>query len=150
MKELKLGLEKARKIINSKKGIYILELFAKEEFSISVKKFIGVKFPKGYYYYIGSAQKNLNSRIERHLKKKKKIHWHIDHLTTHKFINITTPFIIPNAAKNMEVEIANNFVEFFDTKIIAKGFGNSGTKETKTHLFYTAEPIPFSKFDIFN
>ncbi len=137
------------KTTNSNKGIYILELFAKEVFTISAKKFIDNNFPKGYYYYIGSAQKNLKSRIERHLRKEKVIHWHIDHLTTHKSIESIIPFIIYDGEKHLEAEIANNFVEYFGTQIIVKGFGNSDTKETKTHLFYKNQPIPFSKFDIF-
>lgn len=131
------------------KGIYILELFADKDFTISAKKFIGVTFPKGYYYYIGSAQKNLTSRIERHLRKEKITHWHIDHLTTHKYINITNTFIIPDAEKNIEAEIANNFVTYFDAQIVVQGFGNSDTKETKTHLFYSNTKITTSKFDIF-
>ena len=146
---LKLGLEKVLKTINSNKGIYILELFAKEVFAISAKKFLDVTFPKGYYYYIGSAQKNLKSRIERHLRKDKVIHWHIDHLTTHKLIEKIIPFIIPDGEKKLEAEIANSFIFYFDAQIIADGFGNSDTKETKTHLFYKSEPIPFSKFDIY-
>lgn len=134
----------------SNKGIYILELFAREDFQILAKKFIGITFPKGYYYYIGSAQKNLKSRIERHLKKEKIVHWHIDHLTTHKSIIIENPFILQNAEKNVEAEIANNFVEYFDAQIIVTGFGNSDTKETKTHLFYKKSSIPSNNFDIFN
>ncbi len=130
----------------SNKGIYILELFADKDFIISAKKFIGVTFPKGYYYYIGSAQKNLKSRIERHLRKEKIIHWHIDHLTTHKSINITNTFIIPKAEKNIEAEIANNFVDYFDAQIVVNGFGNSDTKETKTHLFYRESEIEISAF----
>ena len=131
------------------KGIYILELFADKDFTISAKKFIGVTFPKGFYYYIGSAQKNLKSRIERHHKKEKIIHWHIDHLTTHESINLTNTFIIPEAEKNIEAEIANNFVLYFDAQIVVNGFGNSDTKGTKTHLFYKIDPIHISKFDIF-
>ena len=131
------------------KGIYILELLAKKDFTISAKKFVDVKFPKGYYYYIGSAQKGLTSRIARHKRKDKIIHWHIDHLTTNKSTSNINSFIIPNAEKTLEVEIANNFVNYFDTKIIATGFGNSDTKETKTHLFYKSKPIPFSEFYIF-
>jgi len=112
---------------NHNKGIYILELFANKNFQISAKKFIGVTFPKGYYYYIGSAQKNLKSRIDRHLRKEKIIHWHIDHLTTHNSIKVINSFIIPEAEKTLEAEIANNFEKYFNAKIIVEGFGNSDT-----------------------
>jgi Uri superfamily endonuclease len=133
-------------MIVSNKGIYILELFAEQEFSISAKKFVGITFPRGFYYYIGSAQKNLKSRIERHTRIEKKVHWHIDHLTTHKYINIFNVFLILDAAKNIEPNIANNFIKYFDAEIIVTGFGNSDTKETKTHLFYKNAPIKLTEF----
>ncbi|MCF6270942.1 MAG: GIY-YIG nuclease family protein [Melioribacteraceae bacterium] len=144
--ELKLGLEKVQKTTNSDKGIYILELFAEKDFSISAKKFIGFTFPKGYYYYVGSAQKNLKSRIARHLRRKKKVHWHIDHLTTHNSVKTLNSFIIPEAEKIIEAEIANNFVNYFDAQIIVEGFGNSDTKETKTHLYYKKGKIKGFEF----
>ena len=37
----------------------------------------------GKYIYVGRAKKNLISRLKRHLKKQKKIRWHIDYLTSH-------------------------------------------------------------------
>ena len=142
---------------NYNSGVYILELFAKKDFLITNNKFKNTIFPKGFYYYIGSAQKNLISRINRHLAKQKKIHWHIDYLTTHKSIRITKTFIFPNAEKHFEAEIANNFCNYFGTKIKVEGFGNSDTKETKSHLFFKDKTIPVSlihkfypKFEILN
>ncbi|PIQ09169.1 MAG: endonuclease III [Ignavibacteriales bacterium CG18_big_fil_WC_8_21_14_2_50_31_20] len=132
---------------NYDSGIYILELFAKENFLIANNKFNNVTFPKGFYYYIGSAQKNLKSRIYRHLAKQKKIHWHIDFLSTHKSLKISNVFVIPNALKVVEAEIANSFVEYFNAKIIAEGFGNSDTKETKTHLFFKNKQLSNSVFE---
>lgn len=133
-------------MIISNKGIYILELFAEQEFSISAKKFEGISFPKGFYYYIGSAQKNLKPRIERHIRGKKKVHWHIDHLTTHKDVNIVNVFTILDAPKDIEKKVANNFIKYFDAEIIVTGFGNSDTNETKTHLFYNNAPIKLTEF----
>ena len=38
-------------------------------------------FPAGRYIYTGSAKRNLEARIARHLSKKpKRMHWHIDYL----------------------------------------------------------------------
>lgn len=39
-----------------------------------------ITFCSGCYVYIGSAQKNLRQRIERHLRKEKRLFWHIDYL----------------------------------------------------------------------
>ena len=134
------------RITDSNSGIYILELHAGEEFQIPVKKFNEFTLKEGYYYYIGSAQKNLSQRITRHFRTAKKVHWHIDHLTTNKNIVIKTAYVIPDAPKNLEEEIANNFPSLLNGEIILKGFGNSDTKGSITHLFYKSVRIPYSHF----
>ena len=40
-------------------------------------------FNAGYYMYIGSAKANLTKRIERHKRKRKKMHWHLDYFRSH-------------------------------------------------------------------
>jgi Uri superfamily endonuclease len=37
-------------------------------------------FPAGLYCYTGSALRNFEARIRRHLSPVKKLHWHIDYL----------------------------------------------------------------------
>jgi Uri superfamily endonuclease len=37
-------------------------------------------FPAGHYVYTGSALRNFEARVDRHLAQAKKIHWHIDYL----------------------------------------------------------------------
>jgi Uri superfamily endonuclease len=38
------------------------------------------RFAAGRYVYTGSARRNLEARIARHLSSAKKLRWHIDHL----------------------------------------------------------------------
>lgn len=38
-----------------------------------------IEFEPGIYLYIGSARNGLSGRIARHLRKEKKIFWHIDY-----------------------------------------------------------------------
>ncbi|MDR1935582.1 MAG: GIY-YIG nuclease family protein [Candidatus Accumulibacter sp.] len=38
------------------------------------------EFPAGLYCYTGSARRNFEARIRRHLSPAKKLHWHIDYL----------------------------------------------------------------------
>lgn len=40
-----------------------------------------IKFSKGHYAYIGSAQNSVEKRLQRHFSSDKKLHWHIDYLT---------------------------------------------------------------------
>lgn len=37
-------------------------------------------FPAGQYVYTGSALRNIEARVRRHLSATKKLHWHIDYL----------------------------------------------------------------------
>ena len=37
-------------------------------------------FPAGCYVYTGSARRNFEARIARHLRKEKTLRWHIDYL----------------------------------------------------------------------
>jgi len=61
------------------KGTYLL--FLKVERDTFVKSKSKEWYIKaGLYVYVGSAFNNLEKRIERHLKKEKKKHWHIDFL----------------------------------------------------------------------
>ena len=39
-------------------------------------------FPAGRYVYTGSARRNLDARVERHIRHDKTLHWHIDYLLT--------------------------------------------------------------------
>ena len=67
------------------------QLFIKivEEINLKVGKLGRFIFPAGYYVYTGSAKKNIDKRIERHLAKKKKLHWHVDYLLNNDAVKIT-------------------------------------------------------------
>ena len=121
-------------------GIYILELLVQESFLINSIKKTGVKnFRPGYYYYVGSAQKNLISRLERHLRKEKKVHWHIDHLTTRNDVIITNVFVAEEAARSLECEMADNLSKLKSVIFFPENFGNSDCNKCKSHLLYSAE-----------
>ena len=64
------------------KGSYVLVLRLDEPRSINVGKLGRVCFRPGVYLYFGSALSGLSGRIQRHLRREKKVHWHIDHLTS--------------------------------------------------------------------
>jgi len=62
------------------RGSYLVSLKLAERAKIAIGKLGRVKFPKGYYLYVGSARKDLNRRIERHRRIRKTKFWHIDYL----------------------------------------------------------------------
>ncbi len=130
---------------NISSGIYLLEIYAAKDFQIMLKKFSAVHFKNGFYYYVGSAQRNLHHRILRHIKKNKKPHWHIDHLTNNSCTRISKVFIIDSAAKPAETELASSLSSRLKLDDSITGFGNSDTSKSKTHLFYSKDPIDYSQ-----
>ena len=72
------------------KGTYALVMSLKSEVAIVVGRLAvngktcagsEITFPPGYYVYFGSAHGGLSARVSRHLKREKRLHWHIDYLT---------------------------------------------------------------------
>ncbi len=63
------------------KGSYVLVLHLSQDRRLEVGKLGRLQFPSGYYLYFGSALNGLAGRIRRHLRREKKLHWHIDFLT---------------------------------------------------------------------
>ncbi|MBN2283574.1 MAG: DNA/RNA nuclease SfsA [Deltaproteobacteria bacterium] len=62
------------------RGSYLLILHVPEGGNIGIGKLGTIAFSAGHYIYVGSAQAGLTKRIERHLRKRKRFHWHIDYL----------------------------------------------------------------------
>ena len=62
------------------RGDYIVVLQLKRDRRIEVGGLGKVRFRKGYYLYVGSAMKDLGKRLDRHRRRTKRMHWHIDHL----------------------------------------------------------------------
>lgn len=62
------------------RGIYVPVISLSCSVNVTVGKLGTLRFEKGLYAYIGSAQVALERRIERHLRKEKHVFWHIDYL----------------------------------------------------------------------
>src|SRR6266436_1806252 len=63
-------------------GCYSLIIDLKRKKRLRVGKLGEAIFPAGTYVYTGSGMKGLGPRLRRHCTRKKKMHWHIDHLLT--------------------------------------------------------------------
>jgi Uri superfamily endonuclease len=131
-------------IYSVKSGIYLLEIKAATDFQVNIKKFKGVTFPAGYFYYVGSAQKNFGSRIRRHLSADKTIHWHIDHITTVETNRIKKIYFIKDVGRYVEIDLADKLMSKLNCKVIVEKFGSSDTPESITHLVYSRRPLSYS------
>lgn len=127
---------------NKNSGIYLLEIRLKKAEDIKVGALGVCQFKPGYYYYIGSAQKNLKSRVERHFKAEKKFHWHIDYLLAKAEINNYYSF---KAAKSFECKLFNYLNDIEKFKVPIDGFGSSDCK-CISHLLYTEEKLDLKEY----
>ena len=111
------------------KGSYILIIELKYNSIIPIGKNKERRFCKGYYIYVGSALNGLSQRIQRHMRKQKKIHWHIDYLLKHaRIINV----FYKKSTIREECNIARKLERIL---ILIPDFGNSDCN-CRSHLFY--------------
>jgi Uri superfamily endonuclease len=107
--------------IGLRSGIYVLALQVNANMRTSVGSLGVVRFDKGVYAYVGSAQIGLAKRIERHLRMKKKKFWHIDSLLDDGRVSVMRVFY-KVAAKREECRTAQTLGKY---GVIVAGFGCS-------------------------
>lgn len=86
------------------KGIYTLLTKLDKQQIIGIGKLGKIPFSAGYYAYIGSARNGLESRLARHLKKEKALHWHIDYFLQKAGIEA---IVYSETEKDMECIVAS-------------------------------------------
>jgi len=112
-------------------GLYQLVVKLEETRVITVGRHGRYSFPAGYYVYTGSAMQGLESRIARHLRKTKRMRWHIDYLVQYGQI-----IAVKRYCNGLSECKLNGMVEKLPgSRIIAQGFGSSDCR-CSTHLFH--------------
>ena len=108
---------------------YQIHISLKKNIEIQIGQLGIFKFPRGLYIYSGSAKKNIDQRIKRHLLQSKKLFWHIDYFLANKDTEI-----IKIEKKNIsECDLNKNT----KGKSIVCGFGSSDCiNNCKSHLIY--------------
>jgi len=111
-------------------GVYVLVISVRDNTIINVGALGSVRFERGLYAYVGSAQNNLEKRIKRHLSRVKKKFWHIDYLLGNRFVNVVGVFY-KEAEKSEECGIARKLSE---NSVPVLNFGCSDC-DCVSHLF---------------
>jgi len=89
-------------------------------------------FPAGRYIYTGSARRNLEARIARHLRKEKALRWHIDWLRSASGVKVT------QVQRSSKDECTLN--QQIPGKNVVPGFGASDCRNgCGSHLRYLGE-----------
>lgn len=117
------------------KGIYILLIELTDDIDADIGALGTKHFQRGIYAYVGSAQTNLEKRISRHFRFKKRIFWHIDYLLNDHAAKPIKVFF-KTAPKTVECAIAAEISQQNESIL---GFGCSDCK-CKSHLFYIKNP----------
>lgn len=113
-------------------GLYQLLLYLPENKRIIVGSKGVSNFNAGYYIYTGSAKRNLNARVSRHIKHKKKLRWHIDYLTSRALCIAHRCYLTPSFS---ECELHNATLKLSNASMPVKGFGASDCR-CYSHLTY--------------
>lgn len=110
------------------KGAYILLINLENDMDIRVGSLGTLHFSSGNYCYVGSARGpgGIEARVKRHLKKEKKLRWHIDYLMEHS--EVEKVFIKEDGD---EIETAGEISKIFES---IPGFGASDSP-LSSHLF---------------
>ena len=118
---------------NHDEGCYVILLEIEEDQEIQIGSLGLVEFPKGWYVYCGSAKKNLTARVNRHLRIRKGIHWHLDYLRQIAKQAVGIPF---RTQDEIEHSLSTDLSELADWKI--DGFGCSDC-DCDSHLYGFSE-----------
>jgi Uri superfamily endonuclease len=96
---------------------YQLVIQLDEAATLTVGRLGSFTFPAGRYVYTGSARRNMEARIRRHLSQTKRLRWHIDYLLAHRRARVV------DVIRSNEPECALN--RRTTGRIVAPGFGAS-------------------------
>jgi len=125
------------------RGAYLLVVHLNEGRTIEVGTLGSRAFPKGFYVYVGSAMQNLAARVERHLRARKSLRWHVDYLCAEADRILPLPI---RSSVRLECEMARTLAKVL--RPATPGFGSSDCR-CKTHLFYSkANPLEIPSFHV--
>jgi len=96
---------------------YQLLIDVTESVQVIVGRLGSFHFPAGLYVYTGSALRNFEARVKRHLSPAKKMHWHIDYLLAAQGVGVREVFCFSEAECVVNQRTGG--------EIVVAGFGSS-------------------------
>ena len=128
-------------------GAYLLLIRLTVALRPEITRFPDAVLTPGWYAYAGSANGpgGLRARVNRHLRKGKSRHWHIDHLT-----EAAKEIIVHYETGGQECALMRDFQRAHDCDTPIPGFGSSDCRNCASHLTRLtsgkrpANPSPFT------
>ena len=114
-------------------GVYILVLRLHGFFRGTVGRLGLAEFEPGFYMYVGSAlgPGGLAARVSRHLRRGKRLRWHIDYLTSDPRVSVEA-VVYAYTGRRLEGTLSSGLAAVLEPAL--EGFGSSDTRNS-THLF---------------
>jgi Uri superfamily endonuclease len=112
-------------------GAYIVCLQLAVDVEINLPRLPSSRLAPGWYVYVGSAwgSGGIRSRLKRHFKRAKSVHWHIDRLT------VNTDRIAALALVDCsECDLVDKLLRSNRFTVAMAGFGNSDCRQCESHL----------------
>ncbi len=123
------------------RGAYLLVFEVRTPRRLKVGSLGEIDLQRGHYIYVGSAMNSLVKRINRHLRRRKRHHWHID--TVLSVAESIRPIPI-RASEALECLLSKEVSAIADG--VVQGVGSSDCK-CKGHLYWMrSEPMRDERF----
>ncbi|MBI4485675.1 MAG: GIY-YIG nuclease family protein, partial [Acidobacteria bacterium] len=121
-------------------GLYLLVLQLPQQACIEVGGLGPHTFRSGSYVYTGSARRGLGARVARHLRRRKRFHWHIDFLRAHS----SQVQAFPIRAASDECELAAEVSRIGGELVV--GFGASDCRCAGHLVWFPEIPVHIAAF----
>ncbi len=121
--EVPVDLDPVR-LVDADAGAYMLVIHRTAATRRDVGALGELKLPAGHYVYVGSGRRNLKARVDRHLRRRRRTHRHIDHLTRDADTIRALPIYTD---RDIECELARRMREVAESTggAVIQGFGSS-------------------------
>jgi Uri superfamily endonuclease len=117
-------------------GTYLLLLWLERPTRLAVGRLGEFDFPIGWYVYIGSALGGLEARLQRHLRRDKPLHWHIDYLRAEADLRAV---VARSGSERLECQIAAQLAALPGAARPVSRFGASDCR-CPSHLLAFGQP----------
>ena len=102
-------------------GVYQLWIELRRSIGVCVGALGVIHFARGRYIYTGRASRGLRARVQRHVQRAKRLHWHIDYLLAQPIARVKS-VILASTDPNDECRVN---CAAADCRVAVPGFGAS-------------------------
>ncbi|MBI5956302.1 MAG: GIY-YIG nuclease family protein [Chloroflexi bacterium] len=125
-------------------GTYCLVVHVPLSIPVSIGCLSRFVLTPGYYLYLGSALNGLEGRLDRHLRRDKRLRWHIDHLLTAG--QVVETWCVASGERQ-ECAWAQAALGAPGARMAIKGFGASDCRCPAHLVHFRCRPTPDLIFD---